>query len=112
MRLRYIARPSIIAMATAYPSIDQLPGEDIVRAGISDLLDSRDTPAAALVRMARPRLEAVGLDVPVVEGDGSAGHTLYGLLMTEDPRTAYSRYNALVSRMVSFARAAEHAPTG
>lgn len=92
-------------------SLDQLPGEEIVRAGISDLLEHRDTPSAALVRMARPRLNAVGLEVPHVEGDEPAGHALYGLLAVEDPGTAHSRYNALVARMVSFARAAEHAST-
>jgi len=94
------------------PSLDQLPGGDIVRAGIADLLGDRDTPAAALVRMASPRLAAVGLEVPRVESDRPAGHTLYGLLVAEDPSTAHSRYNALVARMVSFTRAAEHASAG
>ena len=91
---------------------DQLPGEDIVRAGLRDLHQRRDTPEAALVLMARPRLEAVGIDVPPHASDEPPGHRLYGLLLEDDPGTAHSRYNALVARMVSFARAAEHASAG
>ncbi len=93
------------------PSIEHLPGAEIVRAGISDLLAHRETPAAALVRMARPRLRAAGLDIPSTRDREPAGHALYGLLSAEDGATAHSRYNALTSRMVSFVRAAEHAST-
>jgi len=56
--------------------------------------------------MASPRLRALGFDVPVSVGAGPS-HRLYELLEREGPG-AYSRYNALVRRMVSFARAAEH----
>lgn len=91
---------------------DRLPGAKLVYAGIEDLRAGRETTSAALVRMARPRLRAVGLDVPDTQDDGSAGHALYELLATEERATAHSRYNALVAQMVSFARAAEHAPPG
>jgi hypothetical protein len=36
-------------------------------------------------------------------------HRLYALLAATDPDSAHSRYNALVGRIVTFARAAEHA---
>ncbi len=94
------------------PSTEGLPGAELVRAGISDIAAGRETPEAALVRMARPRLRAIGFEIPDAPGDEPAGHALYGILAAEDPATAHSRYNALVNRMVSFARAAEHAPTG
>jgi hypothetical protein len=91
---------------------DVLPGADLVLQGIEDLRDGRDTIAAALTQMAAPRLRAVGLDIPRV-GDGQrAGHRLYELLAATDEATAHSRYNALIARMVSFARAAERAGTG
>ncbi len=96
----------------AHPPIQDLPGADLVQGGIDDLQHGRNTPSAALVRMARPRLRAVGLDVPDTQDDTPAGHALYELLASEDRSTAHSRYNALVARMVSFARAAEHAPPG
>jgi hypothetical protein len=92
-------------------SADRLPGSELVEAGIEDLRTGRESTSAALVRMARPRLLALGLDVPKTEHDTPAGHALYELLATEERATAHSRYNALVARMVSFARAAEHAPS-
>jgi hypothetical protein len=90
----------------------RLPGAELVYAGIEDLRAGRETTSAALVRMARPRLRAAGIDVPDTQDDRPAGHALYELLATEERATAHSRYNALVARMVSFAQAAEHAPPG
>lgn len=60
--------------------------------------------------MAAPRLRRLGFDIPerpVEERD--AGHRLYDLLARQDGPTAHGRYNALVARMSSFARSAEHA---
>jgi hypothetical protein len=90
--------------------LDDLPGADLVRQGIDDLEHGDDTVAAALTRMAAPRLRSIGLDIPSpTEDDPPAGHRLYELLAAGDAATAHSRYNALVARMVSFARAAERA---
>jgi hypothetical protein len=91
--------------------IEQLPGADLVTQGLDDLETGRDTAAAALVRMAAPRLRAVGLAVPAGRA-GNPGHRLYELLAQEDRASAHSRYNALVGRVVSFVRAADHARTG
>ena len=101
--------PMISVMAMP---LEQLPGSDLVRRGIVDLREGRETVAAALVCMARPRLRSVGIEVPQTQVDKPAGHALYELLAAEERSTAHSRYNALVARMVSFARAAEHAPSG
>ena len=60
-----------------------------------------------LVAMAAPRLRTVGYEVPS-SGVERPSHRLYELL-SENGQDAHSRYNALVGRMVSFARAAEHA---
>ena len=67
-----------------------------------------DDVAAMLVAMAAPRLRSVGLHVPdhAVE---RPSHRLYDLLAAEHADSAHGRYNAHVGRMVSFARAAEHA---
>ena len=81
-------------------------------AGIDDLRTDRETAPAALVSMAASRLRATGLDVPHVAGRGLPHHHLYELLSVTDPASAHSRYNALVGRIVSFARAAEHARGG
>jgi hypothetical protein len=84
-----------------------LPGHELVSAGLVDLAAGRETVASLVVTMAAPRLRTLGFDVPL-SGVEQPGHRLYELLSERD-RGAHSRYNALIGRMVSFARAAEHA---
>jgi hypothetical protein len=87
-----------------------LPGHELVSEGLRDLADGRESESSLLVAMAAPRLRALGFEVP--EGGGERpSHRLYELL-SETDRGAHSRYNALVARVVSFARAAEHASSG
>ena len=87
-----------------------LPGHELVRVGLDDLAAGRESEAALVVAMAAPRLRAVGLEVPVSGGDWPS-HRLFELLSSSEAG-AHSRYNALVARVVSFARAAEHAAAG
>lgn len=85
-----------------------LPGADLVERGIDDLTRGAFTEEALLVSMASTRLRATGVEVPPGSGV-SAGHRLYSLLAAKHGADAHSRYNALVRRLESFARAAEHA---
>jgi hypothetical protein len=103
-----------------------LPGHELVSAGLADLTAGRESEASLVVTMAAPRLRALGFEVPRggarPNGGGEPGgkevesgshgeqasHRLYELLV-EEGMDAHSRYNALVARMVSFARAAERA---
>lgn len=88
-----------------------LPGHELVSEGLADLAAGRESESALLLAMAAPRLRRLGLDVP--EGGGEwPSHRLYELLSADSGRGAHSRYNALVARVVSFARAAEHASSG
>jgi hypothetical protein len=82
-----------------------LPGQELLDAGLADLAAGRETESALLVAMAAPRLRTLGFDVPAGGGERPS-HRLYELLARQD-RGAHSRYNALLARMVSFARAAE-----
>jgi hypothetical protein len=84
-----------------------LPGHELVSQGLADLSVGRESEAALLVVMAAPRLRSLGIDVPAVK-DVHASHRLYDVL-TERDGGAHSLYNALVGRVVSYARAAEHA---
>lgn len=84
------------------------PGHELVSAGLADLAAGRESEASLLVSMAAPRLRRVGFDVPEGKVE-QPSHRLYELLADRDSRGAHSRYNALIGRMVSFARAAEHA---
>lgn len=82
-----------------------LPGEDLVRAGLDDLEHDRETAEALLVSIGAPRLRGVGIEVPrTIE---HPEERLFDLLESQDPRDAHSRYNALIRRLVSFERAAE-----
>jgi hypothetical protein len=87
-----------------------LPGHELVRAGLDDLAAGRESEAALLVAMAAPRLRALGMQVPP-GGGAFPSHRLYELL-SQSGTGAHSSYNALVRRIVSFARAAEHAAAG
>jgi hypothetical protein len=86
----------------------ELPGADLFDAGIEDLRAGVETPAALLVSIARERLIDAGFAIPPVAAERPA-HRLYDLLAATDPTDAHGRYNALLRRIVSFARAAEHA---
>jgi hypothetical protein len=114
--------PQAVAVACAawgFDAYDQgmhevpvtLPGADLVEAGIGDLAANRESEASLVVAMAAPRLRRLGLAVP--DGGGERpSHRLYELLSEQDQGAAHSRYNALLARVASFSRAAEHAPTG
>jgi hypothetical protein len=86
----------------------EFPGHDLFTQGVADLRTGRETEASLLVALAGTRLRAAGLDVPSAPS-GRASHQLYDLLAAADPESAHGRYNALLRRMASFARAAEHA---
>ena len=86
---------------------DDLPGGDLVREGLDDLRNGRETAPALLVAIGAPRLRRLGIVVPETVQDPE--HRLYALLVRVDGDAAHSRFNALIRRLVSFERAAESA---
>jgi hypothetical protein len=87
-------------------TIDDLPGADLVRAGLDDIRHGRESIEALLVLVGAPRLRRIGIDVPI-RAVTHPEHRLYELLAQSDSDSAHSRYNALIRRLVSFERAAE-----
>ena len=87
-------------------SLQHLPGGDLVEAGCRDLEQGRESAAALLVASFASRLRRDGLDVPGHDID-EPEHRLYRLLAARDSDSAHGRYNALIRRLVSFARALE-----
>jgi hypothetical protein len=79
-----------------------LLGADLVEEGLSDLRAGRETVASLLVSIGAPRLRRLGMDLP--SSFAGPEHRLYELLSLSDPDSSHSRYNALVRRLVSFAR--------
>jgi len=95
-------------MSTDIADLKSLPGAEIVLKGLDDLEAARSTAEGAAVQVAASRLRAAGLPVPEREpGAGEPGHDLYRLL--GDDLDAHSRYNAILRRVDSFARALEGA---
>ena len=82
------------------------PGGDLIRQGLEDLAQGRESEAAFLVLIGAPRLRRLGLKIPAGNATPPE-HKLYELLAESDPDSAHSRYNALIRRLVSFERAAE-----
>ncbi len=87
-----------------------LPGEDLIEAGLRDLQNGRETVEALLVAIGSPRLKRLGFELPD-HLPQNPGHRLYDLLAKTDEDSAHSRYNALIRRLVSYERAAEHEKT-
>jgi hypothetical protein len=81
----------------------QLPGADLVDAGLADLAGGVESVEALLVAIGAPRLRLLGIEVP--DGPQQPEHRLYALLARDDSDSAHARYNALVRRLVSFERA-------
>jgi hypothetical protein len=82
-----------------------LPGEDLVREGLADLQAGRCTVPACLVAIGLPRMRRAGLvrhEPAVVPSDAEL--QLYRMLR-QAGGDAFSRYNALVRRLVSFEQA-------
>ena len=82
------------------------PGGDLIRQGLEDLAQGRESEAAFLVLIGAPRLQRLRLKIPAGNATPPE-HKLYELLAESDPDSAHSRYNALIRRLVSFERAAE-----
>lgn len=85
-------------------SLSDLPGSDLIEAGVADLLNGVVTVPALLVSIGAPKLRQLSFAVPPTISDPE--RALYSLLAREDPDSAHGRYNALVRRLVSFERAA------
>lgn len=76
--------------------------------GVADLRAGRMTVAGLLVARATTRLRAMGVDVPDHGlAVGEPERRLYRLLEAEDEAGAYSTYNALSRRLVSYMEARE-----
>lgn len=88
---------------------EHLPGGDLVEAGLRDLENDVESPAALLVASFATRLRREGIAVPA-HRIAEPEFRLYELLARDDSDSAHCRYNALIRRMVSFARALPYAP--
>jgi hypothetical protein len=82
-----------------------LPGEDLVKQGIDDLLHNRITDFSLLALIAAPRLRGLGIHVPDRPLPKPYEDALYERLERRRGTAAHSQYNSLIRRIVSYARA-------
>ena len=97
-------------MASTVDDLQALPGSEIVLPGLADLEAGRDTIDAAAVQVAARRLRAEDLQVPPRAPDAEEpGHLLFRRISESGQPNPHSRYNAILRRVDSFARALEGA---
>ncbi|MEM7587073.1 MAG: hypothetical protein AAF560_27035 [Acidobacteriota bacterium] len=85
---------------------DQLPGGDLIAAGLEDLRQGHESIPSILVQIGAPRLRQLDIDVPERDPESELPeHRLYHQLALEHGNNAHSQYNALIRRLVSFTRA-------
>jgi hypothetical protein len=84
--------------------LTDLPGGELIAAGLDDLRRGRESVAALLVDRG-PQAPPAGIRRTGSFHDPE--RRLYALLAEEDSDSAHGRYNALMRRLVSFERAAE-----
>lgn len=82
------------------------PGEEIIKQGLADLAEGKETIPALLVSIGAPRLRQAGMTVPQ-NTFTSPEHRLYLTLAADNSDSAHSRYNAWIRRLVSYERALE-----
>ena len=84
-----------------------LPGEDLVRQGLTDLGKGILSESSLLILVAGPRLRGLGVEVPEWSLNEPYEHALYSLLEERLGTGAHSYYNSLIRRIVSYAHALE-----
>src|SRR5260370_17819234 len=77
----------------------ELPGTDLIAAGLADLAQGIESEPALLVSIGAPRLTALG--IPVERPFPEPERRLYERLHGTHPDSAHSRYNALIRHLVS-----------
>ena len=93
--------------ATVSNQWGDLPGAELVSAGLAALERGEPTAEALLVTIGAPRLRHAGLTVPPLPGIEEPELALYAALCKTEGANAHSAYNALIRRLVSFERAVE-----
>ena len=89
--------------------LDDLPGADLVLRGLKELEGAELGECGLLVLAASPRLRSLGINVPErPEVPLPYEHQLYAFLEITHRDGAYSRYNSLMRRIVSFENALAH----
>lgn len=93
------------------PALEQLfsglPAETLVREGLADLAEGRESIGSLLVQIGGPRLRDCGVPVPLLPDAENSDLRLYERLGAAHGREAHAQFNSLVRQLVSFESALE-----
>jgi hypothetical protein len=89
-----------------------LPGVELVEQGLADLEEGRTTEHSLLLMTAGPSLRRLGLKIPEPPTERPYNHLLYEKLEERLGKGAYSHYNSLIRRIVSYTHALERRTAG
>ena len=85
------------------PQPSEVPGQDLIEAGLAAIERGEWTVEALLVAVGAPRLRFIGLRLPDLSGAPDHPElALYHALGRIHPDDTHSRYNALIRRLVSY----------
>jgi hypothetical protein len=84
-----------------------LPDQELVEQGLADLEMGQVTDYSLLLLIAAPRLKRQGIEIPNLAIPWLYEHQLFARLTECLGAAAYSYYNSLIRRVVSYARALE-----
>ncbi len=83
----------------------ELPGGDLIEAGLADLRQGEFTAEALLIAIGAPRLRGAGMALPAAADEREHPEMALYEYLCREGGDAYSRYNAYIRRLVSFERA-------
>jgi len=98
-------------MNSSHPEAS-LPGEELVRQGLSDLAENRVTDCSLLVLIAAAALKRLGIQIIEPPVSRPYEHALYSRLAERAGAVAHSQYNSLIRRIVSYLHALEREKWG
>lgn len=84
-----------------------LPGSELVLKGLNDVAAEIVSEETLLLQICAPRLRRLGIEFPIQKQPRPYEHRLYEFLEDHHGKRAYSRYNSLLQRIVSFSQALE-----
>ena len=85
-----------------------LPGETLIRQGLTDFLGGQTTVPACLIGIAQTRFRRAGLLGESADSKLTDPELILYALLRREGGDAYARYNALLGELVSFEQALDH----
>ena len=90
---------------TSTDLLSGLPGEDLIRQGLADFAEGRQSIPACLIAISRLRFHRAGLISSEIPSEPCEAELELYRQLREQGGDAYSNYNALLRQLISFEQA-------